>query len=216
MNIASKLLFLFISFSVCAFAKSNQGLSLEDLAQKYKRAQLIEMSVEKVVKSELLGKQTSYSGRIFLTQGKFRWENTTPERSLLVFDGNTIWSEQSPPEELGGPIQVAKGVVDKKNRSHILISSLMGEGLKKNFKINHQKIEGEKVYLTISPLKEGLTIKEITIVVSPADKIMREISYKDEIGNLTEMKFSNIKFSKKIKEDLFKYKPPQGAQVTDL
>ncbi|MGZ3774927.1 MAG: LolA family protein [Pseudobdellovibrionaceae bacterium] len=175
------------------------------------------MDVEKTVKSELLGKETKYIGKIYLANGKFRWENFTPEKTLLIFDGATIWSEQTPPKELGGPVQVAKGKVDKKTRSHILISSLLGGDLEKTFKVDNVEKADGLIKLKATPIKEGLDVKSLEVLIDPSNDTMKSISYKDEIGNLTTMKFSGLNFSsKKNKSNLFKYQPPKGAQVTDL
>jgi outer membrane lipoprotein carrier protein len=207
-------LFMLAQTSICVWA--SEAVTLEEVALKYKTAKLVEIKVEKTVKSELLGKVVSYEGVIYLAKGMFRWENSTPEKSLLLFDGRTIWSEQHPPKEFGGAIQVAKGLVDKRTKSHILISSLMGEGLDQNFRVVDQKADGPWVNMKVVPIKDGLTLKEINLVIDPAEKTMREISYKDDIGNLTSMKFKDIKFLKKNRLELFKYSPPKGSQVTDL
>ncbi|WP_374076405.1 outer membrane lipoprotein carrier protein LolA [Bdellovibrio bacteriovorus] len=210
------ILFFVMSFSVGLMAAVAGNGTLQKVTKKYRASKLVEMSVVKTVKSELLGKETKYDGKIFLANGKFRWENTTPEKTLLVFDGTTIWSEQTPPKEFGGPVQVAKGKVDKKTRSHILISALVGADLEKNFKIVKEEKVGELVRLDVTPIYDDLTVKSLQVLLDPKENTMKEISYKDDIGNLTTMSFSNVKFQKKEKKNLFKYQPPKGAQVTDL
>ncbi|WP_415061748.1 LolA family protein [Bdellovibrio sp.] len=210
------ILFFVVVFSMGTHAATAEMSALQKVAKKYRASKLVEMSVEKSVKSELLGKETKYSGKIYLGNGKFRWENTTPEKTLLVFDGTTIWSEQTPPKEFGGPVQVAKGKVDKKNRSHVLISSLLGADLSKNFKVVNERTVGGLLKLDVEPLYDDLSVKSLSVVLDPDANTMKEISYKDDIGNLTTMIFSDVKFLKKEKKSLFKYQPPKGAQVTDL
>lgn len=209
-------LLLFVTAFSLGVSAAVSSEALKKVTSKYRGAKLVEMAVEKSVKSELLGKETKYDGKIYLANGKFRWENTTPEKSLIVFDGTTIWSEQTPPKEFGGPVQVAKGKVDKKTRSHILISSLLGGDLETNFKILKEEKAGEQVKLFVKPTTEDLTVQDLQVVIDPKTSTMTEISYKDDIGNLTTMKFSDIAFLKKLKKNLFKYQPPKGAQVTDL
>lgn len=210
------ILFFLTSFSFSIFAAVSGNGNLQKITKKYRSAKLVEMNVEKVVKSELLGRETKYDGKIYLANGKFRWENTTPEKTLLVFDGATIWSEQTPPKELGGPVQVAKGKVDKKTRSHILISSLLGADLEKSFKVGKESKDGDLVKLDVTPLYDDLTVKSLNIVLNMKDKTLQQISYTDDIGNLTQMNFSKVEFKKAEKKNLFKYQPPKGAQVTDL
>lgn len=211
-----KLLVFLTSIPVHIFASAEQGEALQKVAKKYRSAQLVEMNVEKTVKSELLGKETKYLGKMFLANGKFRWENETPEKSLIVFDGTTIWSEQTPPKEFGGQVQVAKGKVDKKNRSHILISSLLGADVLKNFKVDKQESLNDSVKLHVTPKGTELTVKSLQLIIDVKENILQKISYTDDIGNLTTLSFSNVKFLKKQKNILFKYQPPKNAQVTDL
>lgn len=194
---------------------ANNG-ALGKVAKKYRASKLVEMTVEKTVKSDLLGKETKYDGKIYLANGKFRWENTKPEETLLVFDGKTIWSVQTPAKEFGGPVQVAKGLVDKKNRSQILISSLLGDDLKKSFKVVKEEKDGDTVRLDVEPLGGSLTMKSLKLVVDGKANTLKSLSYLDDIGNLTTMNFSDVKFLKKENNKLFKYQPPKDAQVTDL
>ncbi|UXR65805.1 outer membrane lipoprotein carrier protein LolA [Bdellovibrio bacteriovorus] len=206
-----------VLFSWISVAATAGNGTLQKVGKKYRASKLVEMSVEKIVKSELLGKETKYEGKIYLANGKFRWENTTPEQTLLVFDGSTIWSVQTPPKEFGGPVQVAKGKVDKKTRSHILISSLLGEDLAKTFKIVSEKKDGDLIHLDVEPVQGGdLTVKSMKLVVKTKDNTLRSVSYLDDIGNQTTMNFSKIEFLKKENKKLFKYQPPKDAQVTDL
>lgn len=200
----------------CSVVFAEVGSALKTLSKRYRDAALVEMNVEKLVKSELLGKQTIYQGKIFLMKGKFRWENSTPEKTLLVFDGTTIWSEQTPPKEFGGPVQVAKGKVDRKTTSHVLISSLLGADLEKNFKVLKNKKEGNLLLLELAPLQPDPAFKLLNVKINSSENTLQEVAYEDDIGNLTTLKFSDIQFQKKSKTQLFKYQPPKGAQVTDL
>lgn len=203
--------------SVQCFATAGASSeALEQIMTKYRSAKLVEMSVDKTVTSELLGRQTLYKGRIFLGKEKFRWENDTPEKTLLVFDGQTIWSEQNLSEEFGGPVQVAKGKVNRKNRSHILLSALLGEKISKNFKTLRSSVKGNDYMIELKPIGDDLIIKSLVMVLDSKGKILKSISYKDDIGNLTKMDFLNVKFLDKEKNSLFNYKPPKGAQVTEL
>lgn len=212
-QISTLLLLQFLALSLVFASTKN---SLQQATKKYRSAGLVEMNVEKLVKSELLGKETKHQGKIYLANGKFRWENNTPEKSLLVFDGKTIWSVQTPPPEFGGPDQVAKGTVDKKTKSHILISSLLGADIEKSFKLKEIKSTDDLVTYEAIPKQSDLSVKNIQIVIEPKKSQIQQISYTDDIGNLTTLKFTNVKFNKKAKNSLFKYKPSKDAQVSEL
>lgn len=213
----SNILIGFLAITVFALtAAVKDNTDLQRISQKYKNAKLVEMDVEKTVTSSLLGRETKHAGKIYLSHGKFRWENESPEKSLLLFDGSTIWSEQIPPVELGGPVQVARGKVDKKNRSHILVSSLLGADVQGNFDVMSEKVAGDLTTLQLKPKTDDLTIQSVIVLVDTKAKTLNEIRYEDEVGNETKIKLSNIQFLNKEKRKLFQYQPPKGAQVTDL
>lgn len=191
--------------------------ALNAVAKKYRETKMVEMVAEKTIKSDLLGKETVYKGFISLAGGKFRWENTTPEETLLVFDGTNIWSVQIPPKEFGGAVQVAHGKVDKKTKSQILISSLLGkEPVSKNFKVLKEEKTGDIVKVQVAPQGSDLTVKTLDLVIDAKEKTLTQISYLDDVNNLTTMKFSKIQFLKKEDKKRFQYQPPKGAQESKL
>jgi outer membrane lipoprotein carrier protein len=198
------------------FSAQPRNETLQGISQKYRSAKLIEMKVEKTVKLELQGRETKYSGKIFLANKKFRWENKTPQETLLIFDGSMIWSVQIPPKELGGSVQIARGKIDKKTKSQILVSTLLGGDFEKNFKVLKEVKSNGISKLDVSPLGNGLDVKVFTLSVDLANKTLVEVSYFDDLGNKTTMAFSEIKFLDKSDNSKFKYQPPNGAQVTEL
>jgi len=217
--ISLKSLFLGLSIVVAvshpALAKPSEALN--QTTQKYRSSKMVQMDVKKVIDSELLGKQTTYDGKIYLADGKFRWENKTPDETLLVFDGATIWSVQIPPKAFGGPNQVGIGKVDKKTKSQILISTLLGrDPISKSFKVLKEEKTKDSVKVEIAPLKDDLVVKSITLLLNPKEKKLMELSYVDDVGNKTKMQFSNIKFLNKEDKKLFKYQPSKSDQVSNL
>jgi outer membrane lipoprotein carrier protein len=199
-------------------AKVTKFEPLRDTTKKYQSSALVEMNVEKTLKSELMGNETKYVGKIWISGGLFRWENDSPEKSILIFDGQTIWNEQTPPADFPGPVQVAKAKVDKKNRSKILLSSLLGKTpIFDNFTVLKEKIDGDRITYFLEPKVKDVSLNELTLSLHAKDKTVLEISYKDDVGNLTSMKFTAVNFSKTTKnKDLFIYTPPKGSQVQNL
>lgn len=207
------LLLILFTYQVCLA----DSLILKSVTKKYKKSALVEITVEKTVVSELLGKETKFKGKIYLSSGLFRFENNEPEKTLLVYDGSILWNEQSPPAEFPGPVQVAKSKLSKKNKSQILISSLLGQGeLNENFKIKAEKKMGDVVALTVEPKTSELNIKQLELKIIVKTKVVSELNYKDDVGNETKMIFLNTTFKSKKNDKLFKYVPPKDAQVTNL
>ncbi len=175
------------------------------------------MKVEKTVVSEILAKETVYSGQIQLSNGKFRWENETPEKTLLLFDGKTLFNVQYPPKEFGGKVQVAKSKLNSAAKKQILIASLLSPSkTKSKFKVISEKKGDRLTEVIVTPDTDDLQIKDLTLAINSKTKKIENISYKDDVGNLTKMAFTGIKFESKASPKLFEYKIPKEAQVTNL
>lgn len=135
----------------------------------------------------------------------------------MLFDGDTIWNVQYPPKDLGGPVQVAKAKLDKNTKSQILISTLIGkEPIDKNFKIISEKSDKDTLNVELQPLSGDLRVKGLTLDVDLKTKQITKISYKDDVDNTTEIQLKKTEFISKENKDLFKYKIPKDAQVTNL
>jgi outer membrane lipoprotein carrier protein len=205
------------SFAKAKKAKTTFSPALISVVSKYKASSLVTMKVNKKIKSELMGKETTYLGTISLSGEKFRLDTNTPDKAMILFDGVTLWNVQYPPAELGGPVQVLKSKINKQNRSQILLSALLDkDSLKKNFKVQKEEKLKDQTIVVVEPLTDDLTVKSIEISLNVSKNILNKISYKDDVGNLTTMDFSDVQFAKKIPNDLFKFKLPKDAQVTDL
>ncbi|MBK9324606.1 MAG: outer-membrane lipoprotein carrier protein LolA [Bdellovibrionaceae bacterium] len=191
---------------------------LKSVSKKYRGSKMIKIATEKKVTSELMGKTTVYAGHVYLARGKFRWENDSPDESLLLFDGENIWNVQYPPKDLGGSIQVAKAKLSKNTQSQILISMLIGrEPIDKNFEITSETRSEQGVLdVELKPRSQDVRVKQLHLGIDIASKEIRKISYKDDVDNSTVIEMKKTEFLKSEKRSLFKYKVPKDAQVTNL
>lgn len=193
------------------------AVDLDQITKKYRQSNYVKMDVKKQVRSEVLGKETDYTGVIYLSKNKFRWNTTKPERSEVIFDGETIWSIQFPPEELPGPVQVAKSKLSKNSKRQIFISTLFAEnGIDKNFKISKQEKNGDLVQFYLLPLSKELGVQALNVTANVKSKKITALFFEDDLGNKTQLNFENIEFFTKPAKEIFKYSPPKDAQVTNL
>lgn len=203
--------------SLHTFSAEKKAPLLDQTLKKYRNAKMIRMDVIKKIKSELMGKESKYEGSIHLGSGKFRWENQTPEHTLLLFDGKTILNVQYPPKEFKAPVQVAKAKVNKQTKNQILIATLLDKNSNGHkFKVLSETKQGEHTILEMKPPGEDLTVQNFRLKIEGKSQKILEISYKDDVGNLTTMQFKNIQFLSKLDGRLFQYKIPKDAQVTNL
>lgn len=213
LHIFSVIIFI-ISLSSAQAKTANKNI-LSDVSAKYRKSNLVTIQLVKTVKSNLLGKETKYKGTVYLAANKFRLNIDEPEKSQVIFDGKTIWSVQYPPKELPGPVQVAKSKLDKNAKKQILLSTLISKnGIKENFKIIKEEKTDGGTKVSLEPLKNELNIKTLDVLVK-GNKIS-SINYADDVGNTTVFEFEKTDFSSKSSGQLFKYKIPKDAQVTNL
>ncbi len=217
-----KLLFIFtFIFSITSLASGKKSISPNSIflsiGEKYRKTKLVEMKFEKTLKTDLNPAGQKFSGTILLSKEFFRVETELPEKSLIVFDGKNVWTEQAPSADFPGPIQVSKSKFNKKSKAKNLIVTLLGGGnFTKSLKVKKSSEAGNNVSFEFESLPDESELKNLKIKMQKDKEIISEISYQDDIGNLTEMTFSEVKFKSKENAKAFNYTPPKGAQVTNL
>lgn len=220
-NIKAALLGLFVLcqflLTVQTHAKTSDNKStLEEVSKKYRDAKLVEMPVTKTIKSEVLGKESIFDGKIFLSAGKFRWDVDKPEKSSIIFDGKFLWNIQFPKTDKE-TIQISQAKVDKRNKSQMLVGVLFGSGsINNQVKVISEKANGEFIDIDAVPLGTDVNVKNLKIKIDANKKIIVEISYLDDLENQTILKFNDSIFKKETMKSLFNYTPPKGAKVTKI
>lgn len=191
--------------------------ALKDILSRYQKSTLVELDLEKKVIVAVMGTERVHKGKAFLAAKRFRLETFEPEKTLIVYDGSTLWNVQYPPEESGGKVQIAKAKLDKKNQNQVLLGDLLVEqGLLNKFYFVDAKKDGDNLEITAKPKSSQIQVIDLKFRLQTKERVIQEIEYSDELGNTTIMKFSNTQFKKKKNAKLFQYSPDKGAQVTEL
>lgn len=201
-------------------AASTSSLSaqslLDEVSKSYRNAKLVEIAAKKTIKSEILGKETNYDGKIYLSSKLFRWEVEQPEKSVIVFDGNYLWNAQFSKSDKE-PALVTQAKVDKKNKSQMLVGILFGNGSVKNqLKVMNEKTNGSVIEIEAVALGTDVNIKNLKMKLDSINKSIIEISYEDDLENLIIFKFTKTDFKNEVSKNLFKFNPPKNAKVTKL
>jgi outer membrane lipoprotein-sorting protein len=107
--------------------------------------------------------------------------------------------------------------VNKTTRKQILLSILLNqEAISKSFKtLSNTQSEGI-IQVTLEPKNSDLNIQKLFIKLDSKSKQIREISYSDDIGNLTSIDIRKTKFENASEKKIFKFQLPSGATVTNL
>ncbi len=200
---------------------SEEAKLLAEVTSAYRKAALVEISVEKQISYEWKPKVDISKGKMFYSHGKIRWEIEVPEKNWTIYDGKTWWNIEFASEDFpGSKNKVIATKVEKENKAQFLLLDLLDSKnpselfLIKN-KLDHKANEAE-VTMTLQPKKKS-GFSNIEVVIVKEAKIFKEVSFKDDIGNGIKIILATPIFQKNGKEKLFKYKPdPSKDQVSHL
>jgi len=215
--------------SGAAFAEeSTPAISSLDRAkkilEKYKKPAKI--SIKKKLKSILDDEAEESSGTMYLSKGKLYLEIKKPKKSLIVYNGKTMWVETRTKSGVKESIQVLK--VESKEilkKSSAMMAALFGEGdnfwnsfevvSNTDFENKLNKKQFQKLILKPIKNKGPEEIVDLEIIFNVKRELIDSITYRDELENVMTYIFKSTSFKNRgIPESRFKYKVPKGASVS--
>ncbi len=149
----------------------------------------------------------SGEGRLKMAKpGKFRWDMTKPYEQLIITDGKTLWIYDVDLE------QVTTKPVHK--RSGLDPASLLTgktADLLKQFKVSQINRRGRGTWFQLLPKKSGSGFMKVQMLFRRGE--LREMRVVNNLRQITDFQFSNVKLNSYIKPNLFHFKPPRGVTV---
>lgn len=161
---------------------------------------------------KILGQSQKAEGSVSIKKpGKMKWEYKAPDRQILVSNDQGLWLYL--PDEK----QVTRMKSQSIYSSNTPALFLAGRGkLTESFTIG-KVTEENGIY--IAELIPRNKVQSLSKMVLLADKKNFQIvgsRVYDNLGNKTEMLFSNIKTNPNLKEKLFQFEVPKGVELIDL
>jgi outer membrane lipoprotein carrier protein len=147
---------------------------------------------------------------VFAKPGRMRWTYASPEPSVVVSDGETLWIYDPTAKEVQ-VMDVGQGFL-----SGTAIQFLLGEGdLLEAFEVEARGCGGETVRLVLRPRAEA-TYERLILEVDPATGLVRATSVHDLFGNRTDVVFDEIRTDTEPPPERFRFQPPEGTRVLEL
>ena len=153
------------------------------------------------------------SGKMFVRYpGKMRWEYEKPEKQVIITDGFKLWIYRPADNQVmtgSAPAFFSDG----KGASFLSDITLV----RKKFHITLGESKDIFFYeLKLKPLEKTLDVTDIRLSVTKNTfTVIRVITY-NSYGDENRIEFLNHKFKADLKDSLFSFQAPEGADVLQM
>lgn len=186
--------------------------SVQDLSARFRQ------TTQSVTLGSGSGGTLEATGKVvFAKPGRMRWAYETPEPSLVVSDGATLWL-YDPGTEEAQRMRVTGDFL-----SGAAIQFLLGEGdLEREFEIS--SADCREPASDDAPARVGLELlprapahyEKLHLVVDPASGRVLETTVVDLFGNRTRVELREVEVDRRPEPGVFRFDPPEGVRVIDL
>ena len=138
--------------------------------------------------------------------GKFLWNIHSPNKQKLIANGEVFWNYDVALE------QATKDKLDTKSQespASLLVGST--EDIQKRFHVEPLKSSGKGEGFRLTPMTENDVFQWVEIDFEN-DKL-KSMRLLDNLGQLSEFQFSQVKLNPKLSASLFEFTPPPGVDV---
>lgn len=151
----------------------------------------------------------------FKNPRRMLWDYLKPTPKKLVITAKQAWFYL--PEDKVAYVQDAETLF----RSRLAVRFFAGQGkLQEDFRVafsSEGTVDPEGNHLlTLTPRGSDLGVDAIDIAVDPVHFLVSQCRFADAYGNVTRIRFRNIRVNTKLPERLFAFKPPPGVEVVNL
>ena len=147
----------------------------------------------------------------FKRPGKMLWRYEEPDGQIVLVDGKHLYFVQ--PEQK----QVIKSPLKNAFRSDIPLSFLLGIGnLKKDFNASLKGVEQDHYVLQLEPKADWGGFGEIFLGISRNSFDILWARIRDAAGNVTTIRFSQMRKDVGLQDSLFRPEIPEGFDVVEL
>jgi outer membrane lipoprotein carrier protein len=147
---------------------------------------------------------------VFAKPGKMRWSYESPEPSLVVSDGATLWIYDEKAREVQ-KLSLAQGYLSAAG-----VQFLLGDGkLVDEFRITASACGAPVASLLLTP-KRDAQYERLELRVDAASGQVAETAVVDLFGNRTVVAFRDAQENAGADAALFRFAPPAGVRVLEM
>jgi len=161
---------------------------------------------------KILGQSQKAEGTVAIKKpGKMKWDYKAPDRQILVSNDQGLWLYL--PDEK----QVTKMKVQSIYSSNTPALFLAGRGkLTESFTIGKVTEERELYVAELIPRNKAQNLSKMVLLADKKNFQIVGSRVYDNLGNRTEMIFSDSKTNPRLEKQLFQFEVPKGVELIDL
>jgi outer membrane lipoprotein carrier protein len=141
----------------------------------------------------------------FSRPGKFRWEYEKPYEQTIVGDGQRLWIYD---KDLN---QVTVRKLDRALGASPAALLAGSNEIEKNYIVTSAGARDGLDWLEAVPRTQDTAFERVRLGFNKSTLEVMEL--RDQFGQMTVIKFADLERNPKLPPDLFKFTPPQGADV---
>lgn len=148
----------------------------------------------------------------FKHPGMMRWEYETPRRHVILTDGNTLWIYRPADNQVvigdaGQYFGTGKGA------SFLADFGLLQEA----FEVSAGGgTDADRYRLKLTPREKELDLAVVYLEVNKETLDIEQVTTENVYGDVTRIFFENLEFRPEMKNRLFRFQTPEGADVIQM
>ena len=205
MHVSARIAFTFIALlGFILPVHAEQGI--QRLRQFQQQVHTLEAHFDQVVLDSQARMVQQSSGTMYIERpSKFRWDYVKPYPQLIVGDGQKIWIYDS---DLDQVTVKSMGKIMSNAPSLVLTGQ---QSVEKDFIVTDEGKKQGVDWVKLVPKQKEADFKSVRIGFDGKDLSVMELT--DNFGQLTRIRFSDVKRNPKLNPKLFQFTPPKGVEV---
>ena len=195
------LLFLLCLLPALASAAATDALKVFLTQTQTVKARFAQMVLDKNLKPL----QQAQGVMQFSRPGKFRWDYQKPYEQVIVGDGSKLWIYD---KDLN---QVTVRKLDRALGSSPAALLAGSNDLERDFKLSNLGVDKGLDWLEALPKSRDTVFERVRMSFGKSG--LEAMELRDQFGQTTVITFADVERNPRIAADVFRFTPPQGADV---
>jgi outer membrane lipoprotein carrier protein len=162
--------------------------------------------------SATFGEKKSSQGTLaWKAPDSLRWETQSPEASLLVSNGKTVWVFTPPFDETeNGQVIIRKASEVKSRLLDALLAGRFSKAMQQGLAI---EVLPKRTFALKPKKSAGGNLKQAVVTIHDDQPVIAKVAIEYRDGNQSTIELSNIKMGQQLEKSLFEFKIPPRTDI---